>query len=31
MRALEIRGSAAYELGVREQDHGVKIQPFPDG
>ena len=30
-RAFEIRGSAAYELGVREDDHGVKIQPFPDG
>jgi hypothetical protein len=30
-RAFEIRGSAAYELGVREHDHGVKIQPFPDG
>ena len=31
VRALEIRGSAAYELGLREHDHGVKIQPFPDG
>ena len=31
VRALEIRGGAAYELGVREHDHGVKIQPFPDG
>jgi hypothetical protein len=30
VRALEVRGSAAYELGVREHDHGVKIQPFPD-
>jgi hypothetical protein len=30
-RAFEIRGSAAYELGVREDDHGVTIQPFPDG
>ncbi len=31
VRALEIRGGAAYELGVRETDHGVKIQPFADG
>jgi hypothetical protein len=31
VRALEIRGGAAYELGLREQNHGVKIQPFPDG
>ena len=22
---------AAYELGMRETDHGVPIQPFPDG
>lgn len=22
---------AAYELGMRETDHGMKIQPFPDG
>jgi hypothetical protein len=21
---------AAYELGMRETDHGVPIQPFPD-
>jgi hypothetical protein len=29
-RELEIAG-AAYELGVREHDHGVPIHPFPDG
>jgi hypothetical protein len=29
-RELEIAG-AAYELGLREHDHGVPIQPFPDG
>jgi hypothetical protein len=23
--------SATYELGMRERDHGVPIQPFPDG
>ena len=22
---------AAYELGMRERDHGMAIQPFPDG
>jgi hypothetical protein len=30
-RTLELRGGAAYELGMRERDHGVPIQPFPDG
>ena len=24
-------GGAAYELGMRETDHGIPIQPFPDG
>ncbi|HEX2415069.1 MAG TPA: hypothetical protein VHJ37_07625 [Thermoleophilaceae bacterium] len=28
---LEVRGGAAYELGMREHDHGMRIQPFPDG
>lgn len=30
---LELRASglAAYELGMRERDHGIPIQPFPDG
>ena len=28
---LTLRGGAAYELGMRERDHGVPIQPFPDG
>ena len=23
-------GSATYELGMREKDHGMTIQPFPD-
>jgi hypothetical protein len=22
---------AAYELGMRETDHGIAVQPFPDG
>jgi hypothetical protein len=30
-RELEIGGGAAYELGMRERDHGIPIQPFPDG
>jgi hypothetical protein len=30
-RELEVRGAAAYELGMRERDHGIPIQPFPDG
>ncbi len=28
---LEVPGGAAYELGMRESDHGIEIQPFPDG
>jgi hypothetical protein len=28
---LAIAGGAAYELGMRERDHGMPIQPFPDG
>jgi hypothetical protein len=28
---LVITGGAAYELGMRERDHGIEIQPFPDG
>jgi hypothetical protein len=26
-----VEGGAAYELGMRERDHGIAIQPFPDG
>ena len=29
--ALACAGGAAYELGMRERDHGMAIQPFPDG
>jgi hypothetical protein len=29
--ALACPGGAAYELGMRERDHGVPLQPFPDG
>lgn len=28
---LVSRSGATYELGMRERDHGVPIQPFPDG
>jgi hypothetical protein len=28
---LAVEGGAAYELGLREHDHGVPIQPFGDG
>ncbi len=30
-RRLELRGGGAYELGMRETDHGIPILPFPDG
>lgn len=29
-RALRVAGGATYELGMRERDHGVAIQPFGD-
>jgi hypothetical protein len=28
---LALPGGGAYELGMRETDHGIPIQPFPDG
>jgi hypothetical protein len=28
---LVVEGGAAYELGMRERDHGIAIQPFADG
>lgn len=28
---LVVAGAAAYELGMRETDHGVPLQPYPDG
>jgi len=30
-RELRLGGGAAYEFGMRETDHGVPIQPYPDG
>jgi hypothetical protein len=28
---FEVAGAAAYEFGSRDKDHGVPLQPFPDG
>jgi hypothetical protein len=28
---LSLPGGAAYELGMRETDHGIPLQPYPDG
>ncbi|HEX2127987.1 MAG TPA: hypothetical protein VHF58_02095 [Solirubrobacterales bacterium] len=28
---LECVGAAAYEIGMRETDHGIPLQPYPDG
>ena len=30
-RQLRLAAGAAYELGMRETDHGIPIQPYPDG
>jgi hypothetical protein len=30
-RRLDLPAAGAYELGMRETDHGIPIQPFPDG
>jgi len=30
-RRLSLAGGAAYEFGMRETDHGIPIQPYPDG
>jgi hypothetical protein len=30
-RILRLPGGAAYEFGMRETDHGIPIQPYPDG
>ncbi len=29
-RTLTVKGGATYELGMRERDHGIPIQPFTD-
>jgi hypothetical protein len=28
---LSLPGGGAYELGMRETDHGIPVQPYPDG
>src|SRR5215207_119559 len=28
---LKIQGAAAYEFGTRDTDHGIPVQPYPDG
>jgi hypothetical protein len=30
-RELTLAGGGAYELGMRETDHGIPVQPYPDG
>jgi hypothetical protein len=30
-RQLTLAAAGAYELGMRESDHGIPIQPYPDG
>jgi hypothetical protein len=30
-RRLSVRGAAAYEFGTRQTDHGIPVQPYPDG
>ena len=30
-RRLELAGGAAYEIGMRQTDHGIPVQPYPDG
>ncbi len=30
-RRLSLSAGAAYEFGMRETDHGIPIQPYPDG
>jgi hypothetical protein len=31
VRTLNLSAGAAYEFGMRETDHGIPIQPYPDG
>jgi hypothetical protein len=28
---LRVPGAAAYEFGTRDRDHGIPVQPYPDG
>jgi hypothetical protein len=28
---FSVQGAAAYEIGMRETDHGIPLEPYPDG
>jgi hypothetical protein len=28
---FSVNGGAAYEIGMRETDHGIPLEPYPDG
>jgi hypothetical protein len=28
---LTVKGAAAYEFGTRDKEHGIPVQPYPDG
>src|SRR3954452_5362765 len=30
-QTLKVGGAAAYEFGTRDTDHGIPLQPYPDG
>jgi hypothetical protein len=30
-QTLTVSGGAAYEFGTRDEDHGIPLQPYPDG
>jgi hypothetical protein len=30
-QTLKVGGAAAYEFGTRDTDHGIPVQPYPDG
>jgi hypothetical protein len=30
-KRIEVSGAAAYEFGTRDPDHGIPLQPYPDG
>ncbi len=31
LERLELSGGAAYEIGMRQTDHGIPVQPYADG
>ena len=30
-RKVTVKGGAAYEIGMRETDHGIPVEPYADG